>query len=527
MMGRREAGEPASVAAIVVVAMITSPIPSACRWKRRRPASNFTSASSSTRSSTSRTPTSPCVAGRASIACRAHRVSSTLKRTIDAPPTSAHPISTTAVRSTATGGRRHWSGARVSGIIVTRAARPGHSVGGPSRGTTRLRSSFRFPLRRRRAVQPVAFHSRGSRGPASARASARPATPRIAALPRAVGLAVLLHAGGGVALDVRAEPRHGRPAGLAERDHDDDDQDDRQGWTPQIQSLPGRSCATLAPAARFVMTRRLWQGGRVRTGAAYVAALRDGRAVYLDGERVKDVTSHPAFAEPIRRIAATYERARAAEADPALTYADPARATRHSNMWLVPRSAEDLGARRRVHRFWAEPSYGLMGRTPDHVACVLTAFAAWRQLFDRGGAPFGDNVVRFYERARDEDLYLAYAIVPPQVDRSQPAHRHPEPFLHPGVLRERDGGIVVRGAQAIATSATLADWLFLSYITPLVPGDEDYAISLVMPMNAEGLRLYPRRPYATAATSVFDYPLSSRFDEIDTTVVFNDVFVPW
>src|SRR5207249_223689 len=107
------------------------------------------------------------------------------------------------------------------------------------------------------------------------------------------------------------------------------------------------------------------------------------------------------------------------------------------------------------------------------------------------------------------------------------AHRHPEPFLHPGVVRETDGGIVVRGAQAIATSATMADWLFLSYITPLVPGDEDYAISLVMPMNAEGLRLYPRRPYATAATSVFDYPLSSRFDEVDTTVVFNDVFVPW
>src|SRR5205823_2491856 len=174
----------------------------------------------------------------------------------------------------------------------------------------------------------------------------------------------------------------------------------RQRWTPQIQSLPGRSCETLAPAAGFVMTRRLWQGWRVRTGAAYVAALRDGRAVYLDGERVKDVTSHPGFAEPIRHIAEIYERARAVEADPALTYADPATGTRHSNMWLVPRSAEDLGARRRVHRFWAEPSYGLMGRTPDHVACVLTAFAAWRQLFDRGGAPFGDNVVRFYARAR-------------------------------------------------------------------------------------------------------------------------------
>jgi 4-hydroxyphenylacetate 3-monooxygenase len=265
----------------------------------------------------------------------------------------------------------------------------------------------------------------------------------------------------------------------------------------------------------------------MRSGDAYVASLRDGRAVYLDGERVDDVTKHPAFVEPIRRIAETYDRAKAAANDPALTFADPATGARHSNMWLVPRSADDLGARRRVHRFWAEPSFGLMGRTPDHVACVLTAFSGWRHLFDEAGARYGDNVVRFYTRARDEDLYVTYAIVPPQVDRSRPAHRHPEPFLHPGVVRETAGGIVVRGAHAIATSATMADWLFVSYITPLVPGDEDYAISLVMPMNAEGLRLYPRRPFASLATSVFDYPLSSRFDEVDTTVVFNDVVVPW
>lgn len=143
----------------------------------------------------------------------------------------------------------------------------------------------------------------------------------------------------------------------------------------------------------------------MRCGSAYVAGLRDRRAVYLDGERVKDVTSDPAFAEPIKWIAQTYDRARAAATDPALTFAEPGTGRRHSNMWLVPRSAEDLGARRRVHRFWAEPSYGLMGRTPDHVASVLTAFAAWRQLFDRGGARFGDHVVRYYrERARRGSL---------------------------------------------------------------------------------------------------------------------------
>jgi 4-hydroxyphenylacetate 3-monooxygenase len=269
----------------------------------------------------------------------------------------------------------------------------------------------------------------------------------------------------------------------------------------------------------------LCQSLAVRRAADYLASLRDGRAIFLDGARVRDVTEHPAFAESLRRIAERYDAAR--QAMDLTTCVDPATGRPIGAMWLIPRSAEDLGRRRAVHRFWAEGSYGLMGRTPDHVASVLTAFAGWRQLFDRGGRQFGDNVVRFYEHARDHDLYVAYAIVPPQVDRSAPAHRHREPFLHPGVVKETDAGIVIRGAHAIATSVTMADWLYVSYITPLAPGDEDYAISLVMPVNAEGLRLFPRRPYATMATSVYDYPLSARYDEVDTTVVFDDVFVPW
>jgi 4-hydroxyphenylacetate 3-monooxygenase len=265
----------------------------------------------------------------------------------------------------------------------------------------------------------------------------------------------------------------------------------------------------------------------MRSGADYVAALRDGRAVFLDGDRVADVTTHPAFAAPVTRVAATYDLARGADVADTTTFVEPASGRRVSNMWLMPRTADDLGARRRVHRLWAEPSFGLMGRTPDHVACVLTAFASWRQLFDRGGRQFGDNVVRFHGRARDEDLYVTYGIVPLQIDRSKPAHQQPEPFLYPGVVKERDDGIVIRGCQGITTSAVLADWMFISYITPLVPGDEDYAVSFVTPVAAPGIRIHPRRPYTTAATSVYDYPLSSRFDEVDATVVFDDVFVPW
>src|SRR2546429_124689 len=233
-----------------------------------------------------------------------------------------------------------------------------------------FRQSPFIPPNRSREAGIIPWVS-GKRARRRGRGGAPPVFPRTAG--GAGRLRARAHGGAGVARARGGEARRRRTAGLAERDHDDGDEDDRQGWTCQIRRLPIRSCETLAPATGFVMTRRLWQGWRVRMGATYIAALRDGRAVYLDGERVKDVTSHPAFAEPIRRIAAIYDRAHAAEADPVLTFADPATGTRHSTMWLVPRSAEDLGARRRVHRFWAGPSYGPMGRTPHPAACVLPA----------------------------------------------------------------------------------------------------------------------------------------------------------
>jgi 4-hydroxyphenylacetate 3-monooxygenase len=265
----------------------------------------------------------------------------------------------------------------------------------------------------------------------------------------------------------------------------------------------------------------------MRAGADYVEGLKDGRTVLLDGERVEDVTRHPAFRAAIRSVAETYDRALDAAGSELLTYADEPGGTRHSAMWKIPRSREDLAQRRALHEFWAEPSAGHMGRTPDHVASLLSAFAGSPQVFARGDERFGDNVVRFWERARREDLYVAYVIVPPQVDRAKPAHQQPEPFLYAGAAEERDDGIVVRGAQMIGTSAVMADYLLLTYIVPLVPGDEDYAISVVVPLDAPGLKIYPRRPYAGLPTSPYDYPLSSRFDETDSLVVFDDVLVPW
>ena len=264
-----------------------------------------------------------------------------------------------------------------------------------------------------------------------------------------------------------------------------------------------------------------------RTGRQYVDSLRDDRRIYVDGERVKDVTEHPAFAGAVRSIAGLYDLAASPEHRDVMTYPSPKTGDRVNRAFLLPRTPEDLVARRDALRLWAEATYGLMGRSPDHVPGFLVGFALRPDVFARGGAGFADHVVAYYERVRDDDLYVSYVLIPPQIDRSKPAHQQADPTLYAGVVEERDAGIVVSGAQMLGTGAALANEVWLSCILPLRPGDENYALSLAVPIASPGLRLIVRRPYATGIPSVFDYPLSSRFDETDAVVVFDRVFVPW
>jgi 4-hydroxyphenylacetate 3-monooxygenase len=265
----------------------------------------------------------------------------------------------------------------------------------------------------------------------------------------------------------------------------------------------------------------------MRTGSEYLRSLNDGRAVFVDGERVKDVTRHPAFREAARSIARLYDIA----ADPALrqrmTFASPKTGEPVLRAYQIPHSHADLAARRVFSETWAEATFGLMGRTPDHVAGFFCGYAATPGVFATAGKHFADNVVAFYEEMRDQHLYASYAIVPPQIDRSKPAHKQSDPTLYAGVVKERDDGIIIAGAQQLATAGAISDFVHLSCIHPLQPGDENYANCLAVPVNAPGLKLYPRRPYAAAASNGFDYPLSSRFDESDSYVVFDNVFVPW
>jgi 4-hydroxyphenylacetate 3-monooxygenase len=262
-----------------------------------------------------------------------------------------------------------------------------------------------------------------------------------------------------------------------------------------------------------------------RTGTDYLAGLKDDREIYIDGQRVHDTASHPAFAPIAGTMAELFDLA----ADPAnaMTYTAPETGEEANLVYSIPRSRDDLVARRHAIETWARHTQGWVGRSPDHVGSFLAAFAAHPEAFASEPRNLGANVVAYFKRMLRESLYVSYAIIPPQVSRATTAHGWDGEFIQAGVVGENQEGIIIRGAQMLATGAAVADEIFISCIKPLTPEDRDFAVGFTVPVAAPGLKLYCRRPYAPAASSRYDYPLSTRYDETDALVVFDDVLVPW
>jgi 4-hydroxyphenylacetate 3-monooxygenase len=180
----------------------------------------------------------------------------------------------------------------------------------------------------------------------------------------------------------------------------------------------------------------------------------------------------------------------------------------------LPGSYDALVNRRKGLEAWTELHAGFMGRAPDHVASCISGMYMGLEVFEAYDANRARALSDYYRYARDNDLYLTYVIINPQADRSKSAAQQADPFLTAGVVDRDADGITVRGAKMLATGGILANEVFVTCIQPLQPGDEKHAISFAVPMNAKGMKILSRKSYE-AAPSVFDNPLSSRFDEND------------
>lgn len=262
-----------------------------------------------------------------------------------------------------------------------------------------------------------------------------------------------------------------------------------------------------------------------RSAGEYLSSLRDGRAIYINGEQVGDVTAHHAFRNLATSMAGLFDFANAPANRDLMTF--DTEAGRANRIWQLPTSYTELVERRAALEAWASLHGGFMGRAPDHVASCISGLYMGLDVFKAYDPARAAALESYYRYARDKDLYLTYVIINPQADRSKAAGEQADPFLTAGVVDRDAEGITVRGAKMLATGGVVADEVFVTTIQPMRPGEERYAMSFAIPINAKGLKLLSRKSYEDAAGAVFDNPLSSRFDENDSVLYFDDVKVPW
>ncbi|AMN41680.1 4-hydroxyphenylacetate 3-hydroxylase N-terminal domain-containing protein [Rhodoplanes sp. Z2-YC6860] len=261
------------------------------------------------------------------------------------------------------------------------------------------------------------------------------------------------------------------------------------------------------------------------TGREYLESLRDGREVYIYGERVKDVTAHPAFRNAARSIARLYDALHDEKQKAVLTCpTDTGSGSFTHKFFRVARSREELVGQRDAIAHWARLSYGWMGRSPDYKASLMNALGANAVFYDR----FADNARNWYARCQNHVLFMNHAIVNPPIDRMKAADEVKDVFIT--IQKETDAGIVVSGAKVVATSAAITHYNFMGQNAAMPIADTDLAVMFIAPLNLPGIKIICRNSYEMTASVMgtpFDYPLSSRFDENDAIFLFDNVLIPW
>ncbi|MDH3688273.1 MAG: hypothetical protein OEU36_02155 [Gammaproteobacteria bacterium] len=264
----------------------------------------------------------------------------------------------------------------------------------------------------------------------------------------------------------------------------------------------------------------------ILNGKEYLERLRDGRVVYIGGERVDDVTTHPAFRNAARSYAKIYDARFDSRYRDILTFDE--NGERFPSYYLMPRSRADLEHRTRCNEVIADLTYGMMGRSPDFIGGYVSGAAMQADVLNTPQHEFAEHMRQYYGYARQNDIFLSHAVTPPQGSRDQKFSQR-EAIKVPSltVTSEDDDGVVVSGMKMLATSAVFSDEVWIGNVQPLAQGHERESITCIVPCNAPGLTLWSRKSFERYAVSEFDNPLAYRYDESDCIVMCENVKVPW
>lgn len=262
----------------------------------------------------------------------------------------------------------------------------------------------------------------------------------------------------------------------------------------------------------------------IRTGEQYRESIRDGRQVWVNGQKVADVPTHPMFKPLVDIRARMYDLQHEAATRDLLSYEVDGERNAIANK--LPHTQQDWWDKRRATDVLLEDCAGVVTRVGDETVGEMWSLFDGQDVLNEVDPKFSQNIRSHIHKVLHGDPFHVSANTDPKGDRSKPPQEQdPDMLLH--AVRETDAGIVVRGAK-YETAAAYANQAFTKPTIANWGSDalSDYAVGFVCDLGSPGLKFICRTGFAGRASAA-DYPLSNRFDEVDTIVVFDDVLIPW
>jgi 4-hydroxyphenylacetate 3-monooxygenase len=260
------------------------------------------------------------------------------------------------------------------------------------------------------------------------------------------------------------------------------------------------------------------------SGAQFKKSLQDGRAVWVDGRRIEDVTEDPTLGPGISLLAEMFDAQHDPAHQDATTYIDES-GDRVTRAWQVPRTLEELRDRRKLIEYTTRKTAGTFGRPPDLGPLIGVGMLARKPLFADSSnteRSFADNIDSFVRFGRRANIIAAEVLADPQTNRGEASGESPGLLR---VVRHDDDGVYLRGAKSVGSIAAQAnEIIFTNLLRPDLPPEACVWASI--PVATEGLKLICREGVTRAGTDPYDHPLAHKGEEADQFIIFDDVFVP-
>nr|WP_275982803.1 4-hydroxyphenylacetate 3-hydroxylase N-terminal domain-containing protein [Ochrobactrum sp. BTU2] len=268
----------------------------------------------------------------------------------------------------------------------------------------------------------------------------------------------------------------------------------------------------------------------MKTGEEYKESLKDNRQIWVGGQKLNSVYDEPALAKGIDLLASMFDDQFTEEHADATTYYDEKAGAVLSRSWQIPRTKEDLAARRRMIEYTSLKTAGTFGRPPDLAPSIVVGLYAYMPTFKKkkslieGIDPdFAENIERYMEYGQNNNLTASESLAGPQADRSSPKASEASLLKARKVTKD---GVYIYGAKTVGSIAAQANDIFFTNLGGIQETPADACIWGSVPIDTPGIKMISREMVSQPLTSKFDHPVASLGEEADQFIVFDNVFVP-